>query len=147
MTDTFDEKKRSDIMSKVHSKDTKPELIVRRMLHSMGYRFRLHRVDLPGKPDIVLPKYKLAIFVHGCFWHGCSKCSHAQKRPQNNSVYWNRKLDMNIERDRKNEFNLKELGWAVLIIWECETKRKKAKLLADKLRDSIDFLTSCQKHK
>jgi len=105
-------------MSKIHSKNTKPEILVRRWLHSQGYRFTLHSKDLPGKPDIVLPKYRTVIFVHGCFWHGHPGCKNA-KRPQQNSVFWNAKIDRNIERDSLNMDKLKALGWNVLVIWEC----------------------------
>jgi DNA mismatch endonuclease (patch repair protein) len=138
MADKFDKTKRSDIMTKVKGEDTTPELVVRKLLFSMGFRYRLHRKDLPGKPDIVMPKYKLVIFVHGCFWHGCPTCRHAQIRPVDNAEYWNKKLDRNKERDKKNLMELKNNGWNVLIIWECETKKKKIELLRNKI---IDFLT------
>jgi DNA mismatch endonuclease (patch repair protein) len=104
--DVFSREKRSQIMSRVSGKNTKPELIVRSMLHSMGYRFRLHRSDLPGKPDITLPKYKKIIFVHGCFWHGHQDCQRA-KRPTTNKKFWNEKLAKNIERDMLNMKNIK----------------------------------------
>jgi DNA mismatch endonuclease (patch repair protein) len=133
MADKFNKAQRSSIMAKVKGENTTPEIIVRKLLFSMGYRYRLHRKDLPGKPDIVLPKYKLVIFVHGCFWHGCPVCKHAQIRPKDNSDYWNRKLDKNKERDKKNEKELKNLGWDVVIIWECETKKKKLNNLTDKI--------------
>jgi DNA mismatch endonuclease (patch repair protein) len=87
MADKFNKEKRSSIMAKVKGEDIVPELIVRKLLFSMGYRYRFHRQDLPGKPDIVLPKYKLVIFVHDCFWHGCPTCKHAQIRPKENSEY------------------------------------------------------------
>jgi DNA mismatch endonuclease (patch repair protein) len=122
-------------MAKVHSEDTSPELIVRKLLWGMDFRYRLHRKDLPGKPDIVIPKYKTVIFVHGCFWHGCPTCKHAQIRPKNNADYWNKKLDKNIERDKKNESELKKLDWNVLIIWECETKKSKRDLLINKIQN------------
>jgi len=107
-------------MSLVAQKNTKPEMIVRKFLHSLGFRYRLHRKDLPGKPDIVLPKYKLAIFVHGCFWHrhpGCKKSTI----PSTNREYWLKKFRDNIERDKKVQKELKELNWLPLVIWECET--------------------------
>jgi len=131
MSDMFDAKKRSEIMGKVHSSDTTPEIRVRKLLHSLGYRFRLQRRDLPGNPDIVLPKYKTAIFVHGCFWHGCSNCSHGKRRPASNTEYWNKKLDRNIQRDRENIRRLSDLGWKVLVIWECEIKKKNINALID----------------
>lgn len=133
MTDTVDRKTRSAIMAKVHSANTTPEIYVRKLLHGMGYRFRIHVQNLPGKPDIVLPKYKSVIFVNGCFWHGCPRCKHAQIRPNSNSDYWNKKLDRNIERDKENINKLHELGWNVLVIWECETKRKNRDYLIEKI--------------
>ncbi len=119
--DVFSREKRSQIMSRVSSKNTKPELVVRSLLHNMGYRFRLHRNDLPGKPDITLPKYKKIIFVHGCFWHGHIDCPRA-KRPTTNKKFWNEKLNKNIERDKITVNNLKQLGWDVLTVWTCEVK-------------------------
>jgi DNA mismatch endonuclease (patch repair protein) len=123
MADMFDPKKRSEIMSKVHSSNTTPEIKVRKLLHEMGYRFRLQRRDLPGNPDIVLSKYKTVIFVHGCFWHGCPTCKHAQIRPKTNSGYWNTKLDRTLKRDKEKKSALENMGWRVLTIWECETKK------------------------
>lgn len=108
-------------MASVKSADTSPELAVRKLLFSIGFRYRLHQRGLPGKPDIVLPKYKTAIFVHGCFWHGHSKCRRA-RRPASNREFWEAKLDRNIERDRRVERELQILGWKVVTIWECETK-------------------------
>jgi DNA mismatch endonuclease, patch repair protein len=107
-------------MSRVKNRDTHPEILVRSLLHRMGYRFRLHRNDLPGKPDIVLPKFRSVIFVHGCFWHGhgCPK----GKRPSSNVDFWNSKLDGNIDRDKSNQESLRHLGWNVLTVWECETR-------------------------
>ena len=121
MTDVFSKEKRSRIMSRVGGKDTKPELAVRSMLHRMGFRFRLHRPDLPGKPDIVLPKYKKVVFVHGCFWHGHKGCPRA-KRPTTNSRFWETKLNKNMERDKKNLAALNAMGWEALIVWTCEVK-------------------------
>ena len=134
MADMFDPAKRSEIMSKVHSHDTTPEIRVRKLLHCMGYRFRLRRRDLPGNPDIVLPKYKTVIFVHGCFWHGCPTCRRAKIRPAENAEYWNKKLDRTLERDRKNIAALKRAGWRVLVVWECETRKKQLENLAKKLK-------------
>ena len=131
MADKFSPEKRSEIMSCVRQKNTKPELIVRSLLHRMGYRFRLHRKDLPGKPDIVLPRYKKIIFVHGCFWHGHTGCPRST-RPKTNSEYWERKIDKNINRDKQHVKTLREMGWSILIIWECETKD--GNKLIDKLK-------------
>jgi len=117
--DVFSREKRSQIMSRVSGKDTKPELIVRSQLHKLGYRFRLHRKDLPGKPDITLPRHKKVIFVHGCFWHGHTDCRRS-KRPAINKKFWDEKLDKNIKRDAENIKKLQKLGWKVLVIWTCE---------------------------
>ncbi len=106
-------------MSRIGGKDTKPERIVRSQLHKLGYRFRLHRKDLPGKPDITLPRHKKVIFVHGCFWHGHTDCSRS-KRPVTNKKFWDEKLDKNIRRDYENIKKLQGLGWDVLVIWTCE---------------------------
>ena len=137
MPDMFVHKKRSEIMSKVHSANTMPEIHVRKILHSMGYRFRLHRRNLPGNPDIVLPKYKTAIFVHGCFWHGCPTCRRAKIRPVANAEYWNKKLDRTLERDKNNIAALDQMGWQVLTIWECETKKKNIDVLSKKLASAL----------
>jgi DNA mismatch endonuclease (patch repair protein) len=122
-------------MSAVKGKNTKPERIVRSKLHKMGYRFRLHRRDLPGNPDIVLTKYKKIIFVHGCFWHGHEGCPRS-KRPAGNEDFWNKKLDKTICRDRKNLSRLREAGWSVLIVWTCELKDMD--LLENRLRRFIE---------
>ena len=111
-------------MSRIRSKNTKPELIVRSVLHRMGYRFRLHRKDLPGKPDIVLPKYKTVIFVHGCFWHGHSGCKRGNI-PKTNKNYWIPKINKNKDRDRKHRSQLKKQGWKVAVIWECQCHNEK----------------------
>lgn len=106
-------------MSRIRWKDTKPEMVVRSWLHKHGYRFRLHRKDLPGKPDIALTKYKTVIFVHGCFWHrheGCKKCT----TPKTRSAFWVEKFNKNIERDAIKADKLRALGWKVLVVWECE---------------------------
>lgn len=121
--DVFSKEKRSRIMAKVKGKDTKPERVVRSLLHSMRYRFRLHRQDLPGNPDIVLPKHKKVIFVHGCFWHGHKDCARS-KRPTTNVDFWNAKLDKTIERDKRKLEELISLGWDTLVIWQCEIKNE-----------------------
>jgi len=121
MTDVYNSEKRSEIMARVRVTGSKPELIVRQVAHGLGYRFRLHRPDLPGKPDIVFPRYRRVIFVHGCFWHGHKGCAKA-KRPSSNRAFWDRKLSRNLERDCENAVVLRKTGWKVLVIWECETK-------------------------
>jgi len=120
-------------MQAVKSKDTKPEMRVRRLLHTMGYRYRLHRKNLPGKPDIVFPSRKKVIFVHGCFWHSHG-CKIGQP-PKSRTEYWQPKLAQNVQRDRTKEEHLRALGWDVLVIWQCETRVSDA--LAPKL---ISFL-------
>jgi len=122
--DNFSKSKRSEIMSKVSGKDTKPEILVRKYLFSKGFRYRKNVSNLPGKPDIVLPKYKTVIFVHGCFWHGHKNCE-AARLPESNIEYWTKKLTSNNKRDLKNKKLLKLLGWNVIIIWECELINKK----------------------
>lgn len=121
MADIVTKKVRSRIMSSVKQRHTKPEVVVRALLHRLGYRFRLHRKDLPGSPDIVLPKYRTAIFVHGCFWHQHEKCPKA-RRPSSNLEYWNTKLDENISRDKRKENELSKLGWQIITVWQCETR-------------------------
>ena len=114
---------RSRNMSAIKSKNTKPEIKVRKILHSMGYRFRLHRKDLPGSPDIVLPKYKTVIFVHGCFWHRHKNCKYAST-PKTRQEFWEAKFRENINRDKLNQENLSSKGWKIIIVWECEIKDK-----------------------
>ena len=117
--DSLSKKKRSWNMSRIHGKNTKPELTVRSLLHRMGYRFRLHRNDLPGKPDIILPKYKTVIFVNGCFWHRHSKCKFAYT-PKSRAKFWENKFKNTVERDKNNQKDLMKSGWNILVIWECE---------------------------
>jgi DNA mismatch endonuclease (patch repair protein) len=119
MTDIFSKEKRSDIMARIKSCDTKAELKVRMWLHKQGYRFRLHRKDLPGKPDIVLPKYKTIIFVNGCFWHRHVGCKRSTT-PQSNKDMWQRKFERTLNRDKMNIIALDLLGWKVIVLWECE---------------------------
>lgn len=121
--DNISPEKRSWNMGKIRAKNTGPEIIVRSLLHSLGYRFRIHSEKLPGHPDIVLPKYKTIIFVHGCFWHRHRKCKYAYT-PKTRTEFWNTKFSGNIKRDREVQFELKQLGWRVLIIWECEISDK-----------------------
>ena len=114
---------RSRNMSAIKSKNTKPEITLRKLLHSMGYRFRLHRKDLPGSPDIVLPKYKTVIFVHGCFWHRHENCKYAST-PKTREEFWEAKFRENINRDKLNQENLSSKGWKIIVVWECEIKDK-----------------------
>ncbi len=119
MVDTVTAQVRSRIMAQVRSKDTKPELAVRRLLHSLGYRYRLHRKDLPGKPDLTFPSRRKVVFVHGCFWHSHENCDRV-RHPSSNKDYWRAKLRRNRERDRRNLALLEEIGWAPMVVWECE---------------------------
>ena len=115
---------RSRNMAAIKSKNTKPEIEVRKILHKMGFRFRLHRKDLPGNPDIVLPKYKTAIFVNGCFWHQHEDCKYA-RLPKTKTDFWKKKLEGNKQRDKVKQSQLNELGWKIINVWECEIKDKK----------------------
>jgi len=121
--DIWTRKKRSEVMSKIRGKNTKPELLLRKALFSLGYRYRLHRKDLPGKPDIVLPRYRTAIFVHGCFWHYHKNCKEG-RIPSTNSNFWNTKLQKNIVRDANNIKKLKRTRWKVIVVWECDIEKK-----------------------
>ena len=121
MADVFSKSKRSNVMSKIRSKDTKPEIKVRKSLHRLGYRFRLHQNNLPGKPDIVLKKYETAIQIRGCFWH-CHSCSDGHV-PKSRQGYWGPKLENNKIRDRHNDRLLRKLGWNVIVVWECKIEK------------------------
>ncbi len=121
MTDVFTREKRSSVMRQVKAKNTTPELKVRRLLTRMGLRYRLHRADLPGKPDIVMPGRKLAIFVHGCFWHG-HDCARGARAPKANADYWQAKIGRNRARDIEHRAALQARGWRVLTLWECDLK-------------------------
>lgn len=129
-TDVFSPAERSRVMAAVKGKDTKPEMRVRRLAHAMGYRFRLHRKDLPGAPDLVFPGRKKAIFVHGCFWHG-HDCARGSRKPKANAAYWRAKIAKNRARDQKTLAALAMAGWQALVLWECELKRDD---LPDRLR-------------
>ncbi len=120
MADTFTKKKRSWVMSRIRGRDTKPELIVRSLLHRVGYRFRLHSLSIPGKPDIFLKKHSAVIFVHGCFWHQHPRCSQAVM-PKSNKSYWIPKLQRDIERFREVKKILRKAGLNVVVVWECQT--------------------------
>ena len=119
MTDIVDPRTRSAMMAAIQAKDTKPEVIVRRFLHRRGFRFRLHRRDLPGRPDIVLPKYRTVVEVRGCFWHRHEGCPFAYM-PKSNRAFWESKLNGNRERDRRNLRELARQGWRAIEVWECE---------------------------
>lgn len=138
MTDIFSKDKRSDIMSKISNKNTKPEILVRKYLFANGFRFRINDERFPGKPDILLPKYKTAIFVNGCFWHGHKNCRTAAL-PTSNADYWANKIASNIERDKKVQIQLEQMGYRVFIIWQCQLKAKEREYtlsnLAEKLID------------
>jgi DNA mismatch endonuclease (patch repair protein) len=135
--DTLSKKRRSWNMSRIRGSNTGPERIVRSILHRMGYRFCLHRKDLPGKPDIVMPKLKTVIFVHGCFWHrhrGCMNCT----TPTTNRKFWINKLNGNAARDKRHQRNIRKLGWTPIVIWECETE--KPALLEKKILNYLNQL-------
>ncbi|HWK72010.1 MAG TPA: very short patch repair endonuclease [Burkholderiaceae bacterium] len=119
--DTLTAEHRSRVMSRIKGKNTQPEMVVRRLIHALGYRFRLHRRDLPGSPDVVLPGQKKAIFVHGCFWHRHAGCKYAYV-PKSNLDFWMKKFDANVRRDNSTVEALKSLNWDVLIVWECQTR-------------------------
>lgn len=122
MADIMSAEARSRLMSKIGPRNTKPELALRSLLHRAGFRFRLHAKDLPGKPDIVLPKYRTVIFVHGCFWHRHRGCRFATT-PSSNKGFWSKKFSENVDRDKRKARALRRLGWIVLIVWECEVPR------------------------
>ncbi len=121
MTDVHTPEQRSLNMARIKATDTKPEMAARRAFHMQGYRYRLHRKDLPGKPDMVFPKYKMVVFIHGCFWHSHS-CKYGSVQPKTNIEFWSSKRQRTVERDQENIFNLEKSGWKAFIIWECETK-------------------------
>lgn len=132
--DIVDRATRSRMMSGIRGKDTKPELIVRSFLHRAGLRFRLH-AKLPGKPDLVFPKYRTIVFVHGCFWHRHEGCRYATT-PANNAEFWQEKFAANVRRDAKVKLQLEELGWRVLVIWSCELDERRLAKLAATIRKS-----------
>jgi len=120
---------RSRIMRRVKSQDTRPEMLVRRVLHNLGFRYRLHRKDLPGSPDIVFGSRKLAVFVNGCFWHGHS-CARGNRLPATNTPYWRRKISTNRKRDARNRRRLNRLGWSVITVWECRIEQGIARIVS-----------------
>ncbi len=123
MADRITKEARSANMAAIRGKDTAPELLVRRVLHAAGFRYSLHRKDLPGKPDIVMPRLGVVIFVHGCFWHRHPRCK-AASTPTSNTEFWTAKFDANIQKNKRNLRDLKALGWKVLVVWECRTAVK-----------------------
>ena len=139
MADRISRVIRSRIMGRVKGRDTKPEMQLRRLVHGLGYRYRLHIRELPGTPDIVFRNRKKAIFVHGCFWHQHS-CPRGT-RPKSNKKFWNAKLDKNIRRDAENISNLVDQGWAVLVVWECETKN--IGQLRSRIQEFLQHADSC----
>lgn len=121
--DIWSKQKRSEVMSRIKGKNTKPEMVLRSQLFRQGFRYRVHQKDLPGKPDIVLPKYRTVIFVHGCFWHYHEDCKEG-RIPSSNSKFWKEKLNKNIAKDKKHKLECEALGWKVIIVWECEIEKR-----------------------
>lgn len=145
--DIWSKEKRSECMSKIHSKNTKPELALRKALFARGFRFRVNCAKLPGKPDIVLPKYKTVIFVNGCFWHHHEGCKYAYM-PKTNTKFWLDKITSNVERDRINRQKLLALGWNVITVWECEIRhmhRHYISPLVDRIATDLSAQISSQK--
>jgi len=131
LSDIYSKRKRSEIMSQISGTETKPEILVRKYLFSKGFRFRKNDKRLPGRPDIVLPKYKTVIFIHGCFWHG-HHCK-AGKLPETNKEFWENKINSNMERDKNNQLILEKLGWKIIIVWQCKLKNRK--VMTKKLKE------------
>lgn len=144
MVDVFTKEKRSWVMSRIRGRDTKPEILVRSMLHALGYRFTVNgpkNKSLPGRPDIVLPKWETVVFVHGCFWHGHERCP-VFRLPKTRTEWWKEKIDKTRARDARSEAVLREAGWNVVVIWECELANlKKIESLAARLSSLIERKT------
>lgn len=136
MTDVVDSATRSRMMSGIRGKNTKPEVVVRKFLHNSGLRYRLHCRDLPGKPDLVLPKYRSVVFVHGCFWHRHPNCRYAAT-PKKNAAFWKTKLDSNVARDSKVLAELALLGWHCKVVWECEISDAALARLVEEIRNEF----------
>lgn len=136
MVDFLTPAQRSERMSRIRGKDSQPELALRRVLHRLGLRYRLHAKDLPGKPDLVLPRYKAVVFVHGCFWHRHEGCKIATT-PKSNTLFWVEKFNKNKARDAHVADSLKNLGWRVFVVWECDLAPSKVMNTADRLRAAI----------
>lgn len=139
MADIKTKESRSYNMSKITGKDTKPEEIVRKYLFSRGFRYRKNDRKLPGTPDLVLPKYRTVIFVNGCFWHGHKGCKYFVW-PKSNAEFWRKKIETNIARDRRNEIQLKNMGWNVLVVWECELRSAKKQATLERLENKLKQL-------
>lgn len=135
MVDVHSKKQRSYNMSQIKCRNTKPEVLVRSLVHRMGYRYALNRTNLPGKPDIVLVKHKNIIFVHGCFWH-MHNCKYGRVKPATNTNFWQTKRQSNKDRDKRNLKELRKQGWKILVIWECQTKNQ------DKLTKKLQYFLS-----
>ncbi|MCX7044376.1 MAG: very short patch repair endonuclease [Candidatus Sumerlaeota bacterium] len=136
MVDDLTSVQRSRCMAAIRSKNTKPELFVRRIAHHLGFRFRLHCRNLPGKPDIVFPRHKKIIFVHGCFWHK-HRCRFGCVKPATNFSYWERKRASNVQRDKIAHYKLRRLGWRVFVIWECQTQSKRSEWLEHQINSFL----------
>lgn len=132
MPDIFSPGKRSEIMKKIGPKDSEQELFVRKLVHSMGYRYRLHVKNLPGTPDIVFPKYRKVLFVNGCFWHGHKGCKKS-RLPETNREFWEKKIEYNRKNDKTKYRELKKSGWDYMVIWQCEIKKKNIEKLKNKI--------------
>jgi len=145
MTDVLTTEQRRLNMSRIKGRNTKPEMIIRRGLHQRGFRFRLHRRDLPGCPDLVLPRYQTVIFVHGCFWHGHGCC--LSKVPQTRTAFWTTKIDKNICRDKMAAESLTHTGWRILIIWECALRGPSKPTLDLLFDECVCFIRERNKHK
>ena len=141
MTGVHTSTQRSYNMSQIHGRDTQPELRVRKLLHGMGFRYRLHVKDLPGKPDLVFPRAKAILFVHGCFWH-MHRCKYGKPAPATNKTFWAEKRRSNVDRDKRNRRQLRAQGWKVFEIWECQTRQ--ADKMQSRLTPLAEYLTSCR---
>lgn len=141
MTDIVDKETRSRMMGNIRSHNTRPEVLVRKFLFSNGYRFRLNRKDLPGSPDIVLPKHKLAIFVHGCFWHRHKGCRIAYT-PRSRKTFWQTKFSENVRRDKRSTQQLRKLGWRVTVVWECRVRKNQLNPLLSLLKKGTQTRTT-----
>lgn len=148
MTDIYEKSKRSLIMSKILGKDTRPEILVRKRLFAAGFRYKKNDKSLPGKPDIVIPNYGTAIFIHGCFWHGHEGCK-ASKLPETRKDFWEQKIRENIRRDQRNIEELGKRGWKVIVIWQCEInnskkREKRLESLSGEIKEKCKEPLSCQ---